>query len=283
MKYLIGLVVWMALLCPLDALGECLRLRMVDVGMAECMIVTVDGEAMVIDTAYVKNADEVEKVLEEMDVDAITYLVLTHPHADHIGGTRAILGNHQVHAALLPPVEYGTEMFNKTMSALEEHGVELIYPEVEDQFSLGGATITIYGPHPVAYANANDWSIVLMIEYAGKRILLTGDVEAEAEWDMLAYTPWLPLGADILKVAHHGSDTSSSYGFVEEVAPEYAIISCGDEEAEYPHVETAMTLMDCGVRDVLTTKVNGDIIITIYENGMYTVSGQRSEQLSVMK
>lgn len=281
MKKLIGLLLVLVMLTPC-AEGEGLRFRMLDVGMAECMIVTAGDEAMVVDTAYVKNSEAVRKALEEMDVDTIKYLVLTHPHADHIGGAREILSTYPVETAILPPIEYGTDVFNRTIQALRECEVELVYPYPGDEFQLGEAVVTVYGPHPVAYENENNWSIVLMIEYAGRRILLTGDAEVEAEMDMLAYSDWLPLEADILKVAHHGSNTSSLYGFVEAVSPEVAMISCSGD-GDYPHVETALTLVDCGVSQLLTTEMQGDILIHIYEEGMYSVSGEKAEKISVLK
>lgn len=99
-------------------------------------------------------------------------------------------------------------------------------------------------------------------------MLLTGDIETEAENDLVANNDVLPLKADILKVAHHGSDTSSTYHFVEAVSPQYAVVSCSSKgDRTYPHVETAMTLFDCGVEDVFTTEVCGDIATQIQDDG----------------
>lgn len=265
------------------AVGEGLAFTMIDVGMAECMIVTCGAETMMIDTAYIKNKDIIREELEQMDVDSIEYLVLTHSHADHISGTRWLIDAYEVGAVILPPIEYGTEIFNRTIDELRRHEMDMIYPYPGDQFNLGDATVTVYGPHPVAYTQENDWSIVLMIEYAGKKILLTGDAQIEAEKDMLRCDDWLPLRADVLKVAHHGSNTSSSFGFVEAVSPDYAIISCGKNDEAYPHVETAMTLMECGVSDILTTEQVGNIHIKINKNGSYMISGQRMEQFILVK
>lgn len=154
------------------------------------------------------------------------------------------------------------------MVAIEEHGIERVYPEVGNVIQLGDSSVTVYSPHSVAYPEANDWSIVLMVEYAGRKVLLTGDAEAPAEADMLAYDDVLPLKADVLKVAHHGSDTSSAFDFIAAVAPQYAVVSCDSEEdRDYPSVVTAMTLFDCGVSDVLTTEKHGDVRITVSAAG----------------
>lgn len=246
-------------------------LYMIDVGMAECIVLATGNEAIVVDAAYARNADSLSNALDFLKIDSIKYLVLTHPHADHIGGAKKLIETHSIDTVLLPPVEYSTKTYNSTMEALQDKNINMVYPQVGDEFHLGNAALTVYGPHPVAYENMNDWSLVFMLEYAGRRILFTGDAEESAETDMLYYSDSLPLQADILKVAHHGSCTSSSYPFVEAVSPKYAIISCGDEDIEYPHIETAMTLIDCGVEDILTTNQNGDIHIRINPFGKISV------------
>lgn len=227
-------VLWFILLFNAGAYCEGLEFVVVDVGMAECMIVTCGQETMVIDTAYIKNEEMIRKALDQMGVESIKYLVLTHPHADHISGTQWMLETYGIDVALLPPVEYGTEVYNEALDALMEYDIKMIYPHLGDLLHLGDATVTVYGPHPVIYDQENNWSIVLMIEYAGRRILLTGDTQMEAEMDMLSWNEWLPLKADILKVAHHGSNTSSSYQFIAAVAPDYAIVSCGKNEDDFP-------------------------------------------------
>lgn len=252
-----------------------LLLTMADVGSAESLLFITGSEAMLVDTGYVKSWESIRALLSSQDIEELRYLVLTHPHADHIGGTIQLLEEYPVEAALLPPITADTGIYSRVMNALEASEVELIYPMVGDQFTLGEAQITVYGPHPVAYAEPNDWSLVLMVEYAGRRILLTGDIEAEAEFDLLSFSDTFPLDADVLKVAHHGSDTSSTLGFISSVSPQYAIISCASD-AEYPHVETAMNLFDCGVEDVFLTSSAGNIFVSITSNGTLTVSTSKS-------
>lgn len=194
--------------------------------------------------------------------------MLTHPHADHIGNAINVIRTYDVAHILLPPIEHDTGLFDSMMEEIESSGIDALYPKVGDTFALGDIEMTIYGPHPVAYRNVNDWSIVAMIRCAGKSILMTGDIEAEAEGDLLSFNDEYPLAADVLKVAHHGSDTSSTFPFIEAVSPIYAVVSCGSaKNREYPHVETAMTLYDCGVEDIFTTKTLGDITVFIGDDG----------------
>ena len=100
---------------------------------------------------------------------------------------------------------------------------------------------------------------------------------------MLSWDERLPLKADILKVAHHGSNISSSYQFIATVEPDYAIVSCGKNDDDYPHVETAMTLMDCGVSEIMTTQQLGNIFVRIYKTGNYMISGQKMQKFILVK
>lgn len=264
-------------LLVMPALSEGLELVLVDVGMAECSILTIDGEAMIVDTGYAKSWAAIDQVIQNTEIDAFSYLVITHPHADHIGSASTLLESYDVGTVLLPPITYESAAYGRFEEVLANSGTPTEFPCVGDIYTLGDAQITVYGPHPVVYTNPNDWSIVLMVEYAGRRILLTGDIEAEAEYDLLAYSDLYPLDADVLKVAHHGSNTSSTYDFVSAVSPQYAIISCAsDADTEYPHVETAMTLYDCGIEDVFLTSTSGNITVEISPTGKLSIVSELS-------
>lgn len=260
---------------PAFAVSDGLMLTMVDVGATESIIITVGDETMVVDAGYAKSWKDIEQVIQDMDTESILYFVITHPHADHIGSAAKIMENHAVETVLLPPITYESAAYGRFEEVLASSSTTVEYPCVGDQYRLADAQITVYGPHPVAYSNPNDWSIVLMIEYAGRRILLTGDIEAKAEYDLLAYSDLYSLDADVLKVAHHGSNTSSTYDFVDAVSPQYAIISCAsDTDTEYPHVEAAMTLYDCGVEDVFLTSTSGNITVLISPSGELSILPQ---------
>lgn len=255
--------------CMPGAFAGGLEAVFLDVGTADCALFVSDGEAMMIDTGFT-NADweHVQEVLASNGVNTLKYLVLTHPHADHIGNAVRVAEKYDVASILLPPVEYDSMMYGSIVAAIDNKGIDKQYPDVGDTFKLGGAEIVVYGPHPVTYRNVNDWSLVLMIWCAGRSILMTGDIEAEAESDLLWYNDIYPVAADVIKVAHHGSDTSSTFAFIQAVSPTYAIVSCGSKgNRDYPHVETAMTLYDCGVMDILTTEKAGDIYLIIGADG----------------
>ncbi len=217
-----------------------------------------NGEVMLIDAGLAGKWTHIRDVLDTEMVEELKYLVITHPHADHIGAASNVIGTFAVSEMLLPPIESATIAYNKMIKAAQEKDITLVYPDVGDVYALGDATLTVYGPHPVAYSNANNWSIVLMVKYGEHSALFAGDAEFAAELDMMAYSDVLPLKADVLKVAHHGSDTSSNYDFLTEVCPTIAVVSCGETD-RYPSTDVAMTLMDVGVTKLMTTKAHGDI------------------------
>ena len=230
-----------------------LSVTFIDVGHGGCAIVTCDGEAMMVDTGPAGAWNNIEPKLSE--IDNLKYLVLTHPHADHIGNAVNVIESVLVDAVILPPIQHNTKTYGKVIAAINREEIKQLYPFVGDMYQLGGATITVYAPYPVTYTETNDYSVVLMFEYNGIKILFCGDAEAESEYDMLAGD--LPLKADILKVGHHGSDTSSTYDFVSAVSPAYAIISCG-KRGDYPSTDVGLTLSEAGA-EILVTKTMGDI------------------------
>lgn len=255
------------------AFAERLEAVFLDVGMADCALFVCDGEAMMIDTgAASANWEHIRQTMSALGIDALRYLVLTHPHFDHTGNAARAIEQFDVGHVLMPSVEYDTQMYGSIIAAIDDKRLDKIYPQVGEMFTLGSAEVIVYGPHPVAYRNENNWSVVLMVRYAGRSVLMTGDIEAEAERDLLSFDDEFPLAADVLKVAHHGSATSSTFDFIEAVSPTYAVVSCSSSASrEYPHVETAMTLYDCGVQDVLTTEKLGDIYLSIGESGALSI------------
>lgn len=230
----------------------------IDVGHGDCAIISCNGETMMIDTGPTGAWNNIEPKLSE--ISSLKYLVLTHPHADHIGNAVNVIESVPVDAVILPPIQHDSKTYGKAMAAINREEIKQIYPFVGDVYQLGGATITVYAPYPVAYTETNDYSIVLMLEYDEIKILFCGDAEAESECDMLAGD--LPLKADILKVGHHGSDTSSTYDFVSAVSPAYAIISCG-ERGDYPSTDVGLTLSEAGA-EILVTKTMGDITFLLH-------------------
>ena len=243
------------------------------VSQGECIIVKCDDETLVIDATTRDKGMDVQGALFKLDVDQVKMVVATHPDRDHNDYLDDVIRLYRPKTILLPPIEDKTsnKSYQAVISAAEETGVEKVYPFVGDTFSLGSATITVYGPHSVSFSEEDDWSLVLMIEYQGVRFLFTGDAEMRSEEAMLMYDDTYPLKADVLKVGKHGSDNASSYDFIQAVSPQIAIISCGeDNRYDFPSGDVIQNLLDAGVEDIRVTWKNGDIHLSVINGHLIT-------------
>ena len=228
-----------------------------DVGQGDCAVVLCDGEAMIIDGGQPNQSQFVYSYLQNtLGLDALQYMVATHPDSDHIGGLSAALNACRVGAIYSSTSSSGTKAFQSLIKYAARQGLAPIIPQAGDTCALGGAEITFLAPAST-YADDNNASIVLKITYGRTSFLFTGDIEAAAEADILR--SGADVGATVLKVAHHGSDTSSSDAFLEAVQPQYAIISVGDNAYGHPSERVLNRLQSIG-STVYRTDTNGTII-----------------------
>lgn len=240
----------------------------VDVGQGECSIIQCDGESMMIDATTRNNGADVRGALFRLGVDQLDYVVATHPDRDHNSYLPDVIRYYTPPTILLPPIDDNVDnaAYRAVIQAVEENEISKLYPFVGDKFSLGSATVTVYGPHPVLYSEEDNYSLILMVEYQGVRFLFMGDAESKAEETMLVFTDELPLGADVLKVGRHGSGHASSYYFIQAVAPKIAIISCGENNRyDFPDGDVIMNLLDAGTEDIRVTWRYGDIHLTVID------------------
>ena len=238
--------------------GSSFAVHFIDVGQADSALVACDGQYMLIDGGNAEDSDLIYAYLKEQEVSHLDYLVATHLHEDHIGGLSAAPYAATVGTALAPETDGTTKVFKNLVKSLASRDVELTVPAAGDTFSLGSAQVTVLGPVK-AYDDTNNTSLVLSVSYGETTFLFTGDMEYEAEIDLVE--SGANLSADVLKVGHHGSSSSTGYRFLREVIPTYAVISVGDGNS-YGHPTEAVLsrLSDAGVA-VYRTDLNGDIIV----------------------
>ena len=159
---------------------------------------------------------------------------------------------------LCPVKSYDSDAFDDFKKYADQKGNGITIPSVGDTYTLGSATITILGVN--GGADTNDTSIILMIRYGQTSFLFTGDAEREAEQAVI--NSGVDLSATVLKVGHHGSDTSTSYLFLRNIAPKYAVISVGDGNSYgHPTEDTLSKLRDAEVT-TFRTDLQGDIYCT---------------------
>ena len=253
-------------LLPLPAdTGGC-ALHMIDVGQGQALLLTCGGESAVIDTGPPSAAQSTADYVLDRGAGRLRYLFVTHPHSDHCGGARTLL--EQVGADTLVIPEYlSTEAALATAGDwVGRTGTQVAVTHTGEQFALGEAVITVlHPPLDNGIDDMNQLSLVLLVEYSGRRLLITGDISGEVEQSLL------PLGhVDVLQVAHHGSGASSCREFLEDLTPEHALISCGrNNDYGHPHAEVLERLEAVGAR-IWRTDEQGSIVVRIRE-GQITV------------
>lgn len=228
-------------------------------GQGDCALVLCDGQAMLIDGGEASQSSKVYAYLESHGIDHLEYIVATHAHSDHIGGLSGALNYAAVDTALCPVTDYDSKTFSSFVKYLDQQNVSITVPQAGDIFYLGSAAVQVLGPQTF-YDNVNDTSIVLKVIYGATSFLFTGDAERTAEADII--DAGYDLSANVLKVGHHGSDTSTSYPFLREIIPKYAVISVGkDNSYGHPTENTLSRLRDAEVQ-VYRTDLQGTIICT---------------------
>lgn len=251
------------------------EIHFIDVGQGDCSLVVCDGKAMLIDGGESSESSKVYAYLKAHDIDHLDYMVATHAHSDHVGGLSGALNYASVGTAFCSVTEYDSKTFSSMAKYLNNQGLEITVPNAGDTFNLGSATVQILGPQRT-YDDPNDMSIVLKITYGETAFLFTGDAERIAEADIL--DAGYDLSATVLKVGHHGSDTSTSYPFLREIMPEYAVIQVGkDNSYGHPTEDTLSRLRDADVK-VYRNDLQGTVICTS-DGKSVTFSTEKNESV----
>lgn len=229
----------------------------IDVGQADAALVLCDGQAMLIDGGNAADSNLIYAYLRKLSLNHLEYIVCTHAHEDHVGGLSGALNYATVDVAFSPVTSYDSKAFGNFVTYLERQNVSITVPKAGDSFSLGSSTVSILGPIRSS-TDPNNTSIVLRVVYGETSFIFTGDAERDEEQDIInaGYT----LDSTVLKVGHHGSETSTSYVFLREIMPEYAVISVGAGNS-YGHPTDAVLsrFRDADVK-VFRTDLQGDVI-----------------------
>ncbi len=230
----------------------------IDVGQGDSTLITSGEKGVVIDTGSASEGDTVIEYISRY-VHEVEYLILTHPHEDHMGSAAQLLSEVEVKNVIMPDAYSDSAYFSRFLDVVEEKEINVIEAVPGDVYLIGEMTITILAPLKDSYENVNNYSIVARVDVGETSALFTGDAEAEVETALLRqYTA--ELDCDLFHAGHHGSSTSNTAEFVAAAAPSAAVISCGkDNSYGHPHRETLETFETFHVQ-VFRTDLSGSMI-----------------------
>ena len=200
-----------------------LTVDFIDVGQADSILIINNNEFMLIDAGNNEDGEDVVKYLENKGIKKLNYVVGTHPHEDHIGGLDDVINSDiQIENILMPKITTTTKTFEDVLDAIENKGLTVEAPSKGYEFKIGEANCKVMTDSIIDKDNLNISSIVIRLTFGNNSFLFMGDSEEENEKTI----SWPKT--DVLKVGHHGSNTSSSKKFLNEVSPKYAVIMAGE-------------------------------------------------------
>ncbi|MBQ9298545.1 MAG: MBL fold metallo-hydrolase [Clostridia bacterium] len=236
-----------------------LKIYYLNVGEADCILIQNGGKNMIIDAGNNEDGNEIVEFLKAQAIEKIDVLVGTHPHEDHIGGLDNIINNFDIGKIYMPKVATTTKSFEDVIKAIESKGLNITTPVIGKTFKLGECNFKILHTDDNE-ENLNNSSIVLKMEFGRLSYLFTGDVEADGEKAII--DSGYDIKANVLKVAHHGSNSSSTEEFLDKVAPDIAVIMCGkNNDYWHPH-QVILNRLNARKIKIYRTYEDGTILIT---------------------
>ncbi|WP_270566109.1 ComEC/Rec2 family competence protein [Clostridium beijerinckii] len=233
----------------------------IDVGQGDCILVQVNNKNLLIDSGPKSDRRKLFNYLSGLDLNKLDYVIATHPHEDHIGNMDDIIKTYSIGTFYAPKVESTTKSFEDMVDALKDKNLKVhVLKNNSTSIDLGENTkVNVFSPNKDFYDNLNNYSPVIKIQYGNTSFLFTGDAEKEVEKEILNNNE--DISADVLKVGHHGSSTSTSKDFLKKVNPSIAVISVGkDNIYNHPDAITTKLLDENNIKTYRTDK-DGTIVI----------------------
>lgn len=243
--------------------GDVLQVHFIDVGQGDCQLVVTSSETVLIDCGEREYYERVIDYIKNLGISKLDYVVVTHPHTDHMGGMSYILDEFDIGTVIMPKIKESalptTNAYQRLLKSIDGKNIKADYAKPGQKYGVGGAVMTVLSPVK-DYSDFNNYSVTVRIAHGENTFLFTGDIEKKAETDILS--SGADVAATVLKVGHHGSSSSSSEAFIDAVDPEYAVIGVGvGNDYGHPHKETLKWIKERNLK-LYRTDLNGNVIFT---------------------
>ncbi|WP_394897559.1 ComEC/Rec2 family competence protein [Clostridium butyricum] len=233
----------------------------INVDQGDAILIQVNNKNLLIDSGPKSHKKQLVKFLNDLNISKLDYVIATHPHEDHIGNMNTVLNSYKVQSFYAPKVYSYTKSFEQMIDSLKSNNLK-INPIKRgcNTINLGFQTnVEVFSPITDTYDNENNYSPVIKISFGNNSFLFTGDAEKEIEDKLILLND--DLKADILKVSHHGSSSSTSDSFLNRVSPKYAIISVGKNNIyDHPN-DTIISKLNTYNIDILRTDIQNNITL----------------------
>ena len=234
----------------------------VDVGQGDCELILDHGKSILIDSGEVDRGNSVVKYLKSCGIEKIDLFIGTHPHTDHIGGFLTVAKNFDIDRIIIPEIPKNiiptTSTYTNFLKIIEEKKISVDRPQIGKSYKIGEGRLDILGPVGQNYNEINNWSIGARYVYKDTSFLFCGDMEKEAEKDLLSSNQMIQ--SDVFKLSHHGSKTSNTKKFLDAVNAKIYVIEVGKNNT-YKHPSVEVIKRIAGSK-VYRTDVNGNVVIS---------------------
>ena len=233
-----------------------LKVHYLDVGQGDSIFIELpNNETMLIDAAESYQSENIINYLKNLNYQKIDYVIGTHPHTDHIGGLKNIINTFEIGKIYMPKVVSTTKTYESLLMAIKDKNLKINTAKAGTSIiDTDALKINILAPNNSTYTELNNYSVVTKITYGTTKFLFMGDAEKLSENEIKEN-----VTADVIKIGHHGSNTSSSIDFIKKVNAKYGIISVGlNNKYNLPKEETITNWENSGTKIYLTS-TNGTI------------------------
>ena len=236
--------------------NDLLKVHYLDVGQGDSIFIELpNNETMLIDAAESYQSENIINYLKNLNYQKIDYVIGTHPHTDHIGGLKDIINTFGIGKIYMPKVVSTTKTYESLLMAIKDKNLKINTAKAGTSIiDTDTLKINILAPNSETYTELNNYSVVTKITYGTTKFLFMGDAEKLSEKEIKEN-----VSADVIKIGHHGSNTSSSIDFIKKVNAKYGIISVGlNNKYNLPKEETIKNWENSGTKIYLTS-INGTI------------------------